>query len=661
MPTIVGDAFIEIKPDTRNFAAQAKGGVEKEATSLAKTAALAFGATFAAAKVFSFGKQSVEAAEEARKIAAQTAAVIKSTGGVANVTGAGVDKLATKISKLTGIDDEAIAKAENLLLTFTNVRNELGQGNDVFDQATQVLVDMGAALGKDAAGSAVQLGKALNDPVKGITALTRVGVTFTAQQKETIKQLVAQGDVLGAQKIILAELTTEFGGSAAAQATASDKLGVVIDNIKEDIGEKLLPIIDDVATGLSVVLPKALDIAESAFGAAADIFSPLIQAGEGVFNFFFDPDSGALGKSNWERGVETIKGVLDRFFIGSSGDAAEAAKSALALGIPEATLQERLATSGESGLLGVTLANVQHDKEILAIADDNASTFDKIESKIANTIAGIFGLDLTSHASQFSEDLATGFGIIKDNFTVGAIEVHNFLSEKVNGIFNFIDDPNNRPDKVFGRLAVSALDGFVDVLGSSIGDHFVVPVVTTLHGAIDAVGAGVDAIIAVPGQLLDVGVSIVKEIAKGIVSAPGLLLDALGAVLPKASDIPGLIVKGAKGLFGKAVSIANPFGATGGQVSVGGVVLVGEKGPELVRLPSGSQIVPNDQLGRVQPASVSVPAAAAGAGAGVVGGTAGNTFHVEQMIVPAPPDAPPLEVAATIAQHFAWRFGMEAA
>ena len=32
------------------------------------------------------------------------------------------------------------------------------------------------------------LGKALNDPVKGITALGRAGVTFTDEQKKQIKQ-----------------------------------------------------------------------------------------------------------------------------------------------------------------------------------------------------------------------------------------------------------------------------------------------------------------------------------------------------------------------------------------------------------------------------------------------------------------------------------------
>jgi hypothetical protein len=59
-------------------------------------------------------------------------------------------------------------------------------------------------------GQAIQLGKALNDPIAGISALSRVGVTFTEEQKATIESMVKMGDVAGAQKLILAELAREF-------------------------------------------------------------------------------------------------------------------------------------------------------------------------------------------------------------------------------------------------------------------------------------------------------------------------------------------------------------------------------------------------------------------------------------------------------------------
>src|SRR4051794_34273821 len=79
---------------------------------------------------------------EAQRITAQTNAVLKSTGGVANVTGAQVDKLANSMLRKTGIDDEQIKTGENMLLTFTRIRNEVGAGNDIFTQATKATTDL---------------------------------------------------------------------------------------------------------------------------------------------------------------------------------------------------------------------------------------------------------------------------------------------------------------------------------------------------------------------------------------------------------------------------------------------------------------------------------------------------------------------------------------
>jgi hypothetical protein len=79
----------------------------------------------------------------------------------------------------SGVDDEAIKSSENLLLTFTNIRNETGKNNDIFNQATKATLDMSTALGNDLKGSSILVGKALNDPIKGMTALRRVGVSFT--------------------------------------------------------------------------------------------------------------------------------------------------------------------------------------------------------------------------------------------------------------------------------------------------------------------------------------------------------------------------------------------------------------------------------------------------------------------------------------------------
>lgn len=190
----------------------------------------------------------VSAAEESRKVGRLTEQVIKTTGGAAKLTAMQVGDLATAISNKTGVDDEAIQSGANLLLTFTNVRNEVGKGNDIFSQATATIADMSVALGQDTKASAIQLGKALNDPIRGVTALSKVGVSFTEQQKKQIKTLVESGKTLDAQKIILKELGREFGGAAEAASTPTEKLKVIMGNLEETIGAKLLPTVDRFAT-----------------------------------------------------------------------------------------------------------------------------------------------------------------------------------------------------------------------------------------------------------------------------------------------------------------------------------------------------------------------------------------------------------------------------
>jgi hypothetical protein len=211
---------------------------------------------FAVKKVFDFFQTSITEGRESNRVAAQTEAVIRSTGGAAKVTTQQVSDLAAAISNKTGKDDEAIQAGANMILTFTGIKNAAGANNDIFNQTVQVTEDMTAAFNdgqitqENMRKTAVQVGKALNDPINGLTALRRVGVSFTEQQKAQITALVKSGHTLEAQKIILAELRKEFGGSAEASATAADKLAVHWKNFQEAIGLKLIPIIDRAATML---------------------------------------------------------------------------------------------------------------------------------------------------------------------------------------------------------------------------------------------------------------------------------------------------------------------------------------------------------------------------------------------------------------------------
>lgn len=186
-----------------------------------------------------------------QKLQKQTEAVIKSTGNTAGLTVRGIDGLASSLESLSGVDEKTIIGGENVLATFTSIRNAVGKGNDVFDQATKAALDMSVALGQDLQGSVIQIGKALNDPVRGITALRKVGVSFTKQQEKQIATLVKSGNALGAQKVILAELNKEFGGQAkAAGQTFEGSLARAKDSVGDFARSLLTPALPYLTKGL---------------------------------------------------------------------------------------------------------------------------------------------------------------------------------------------------------------------------------------------------------------------------------------------------------------------------------------------------------------------------------------------------------------------------
>jgi len=288
MTTQLGEAFVPIRATMDKLdgdLAAAKSKISGVLDNLGKIggAALGVGLGAATAAVGALGVGlglAISEAMGAQAVLAQTESVIKSTGGAAGMTAQAITDLAGAISLQSRFSDDAVQTAENLLLTFTNI------GSDVFPQATQAMADMATAMGTDVSSGAIQLGKALNDPVAGISALTRVGVTFTDAQKKVIEALVKTGDIAGAQKIILAELDKEFGGSAKAAAeTFAGKLDVLKNrllNVAEAIGGPLLtvgaqlidrvltpaiPIIEAVGTALTVVIG---DLASGDIGVAFD-------------------------------------------------------------------------------------------------------------------------------------------------------------------------------------------------------------------------------------------------------------------------------------------------------------------------------------------------------------------------------------------------------
>jgi hypothetical protein len=219
-------------------------------------------AAIAGAAVGAFGAviaTSARALARIETITAQTNAVLKSTGTTANGTAQDIENLAGRLEALTATEAETIQEGANLLLTFKNIRNEAGAGNDIFNQTTAAMVDVARAMGTSASGEAIRLGKALNDPIRGISALTRVGITFTEEQKEQIKTLTESGDIMAAQKIILAELQSQFGGSGAAFAQTFTGQMELLNHELGAVGEEatmaVMPALQQMVEGFREIIP----------------------------------------------------------------------------------------------------------------------------------------------------------------------------------------------------------------------------------------------------------------------------------------------------------------------------------------------------------------------------------------------------------------------
>jgi len=338
---------------------------------------------------------------QARGIA-QVNAVLKSTNGVSGQNVEALKKQASELQKVTRIGDEMTLSAQAMLLTFTNVRGEVYEKSIplIQDMATAMAMSTGTTI--DLKAASIQMGKALNDPIKGITALSRVGVAFTEVQKKQITTMVEAGDVAGAQAIILNELQTEFGGSARAAALAGTGGLVQLKNMWNDLKEV-------------------------AGGAMVQILNPLISYGKQIISTITPVE-------RLSEGMEVQKAKVNALVIAlSDANTKEATRKVLyeelktlapevvkginAENISVITLNKNLAEYNKQQLNKILLQRGQDD--INEQLNDEADAFESLTKRSEQLGAGInkvFG-DLAAAGGK-SKDFAVNF---KAMFLAGKI------------------------------------------------------------------------------------------------------------------------------------------------------------------------------------------------------------------------------------------------
>jgi hypothetical protein len=537
----MADARLKILVNAEDHASSVLGGIGRALSGVGRIAAgvAAAGVGLAAGALVGLGKvlvDSVGEATAAQQGQAQLAAVLKSTGGAAGVTAAMANELATALSEVTRYEDDAILAGENMLLTFTNI------GKDIFPDTTEAMLDMSTALGQDLKASAVQLGKALNDPIKGVTALQKVGVTFTAEQKKQIAALVKAGQTAKAQKLILEELRREFGNSAkAAGQTLAGQMYILnnrIKNVKESIGTALLPGLTALANALGPVVT----------GAATAFGSWLATAGPKLATF-----------ANNVAGVVT---AIQTF--GLASPAAGQALDALFGG----TWAQRIQDVGT--WVGTAAGNLGNLKETLAATDWGSP-------ETLLVLSDMFGPDWGTNIQR---------GVL------GLQGIGDWLKREGPIVLRVAKEQ-------FGRIKPDVLDAIKG--GAETANKYLGDLKTTL-----GIAPSVEGWSGIMGMFRDLATFIDGLNTKlgNLIANINAALGAQGALVP-TGQIGGTPIKQIPVPGVQWTPPKMPAG-TGGRTHAGGTLwapgglsLVGERGPELVVLPGGSRVYNNRDTERL--------------------------------------------------------------
>ncbi|TAL08213.1 MAG: hypothetical protein EPO02_13580 [Nitrospirae bacterium] len=276
------------------------GGIGGKIAGIAEVAGKALLAAGGAA--VAFGALSVKSYSESENVQTQLVAVLKSTHEAAKLQLQDLNEQSAALQKVTKFSDEQVGSAQAMLLTFTQIHGA------VFQKAIPAILDLATAMHEDLQSASIQVGKALNDPVTGITALHRIGVTFSETQKQQIQNFVDANNLAAAQGVILKELTKEFGGSAVAAgntfAGSLMKLKNSFDDVKESVGKVIVQALTPFVAKLADVIARVdwqkvihntvnalktfVEVLKQTFEKIMDVYNSIINYIEPGFNRFVD-------------------------------------------------------------------------------------------------------------------------------------------------------------------------------------------------------------------------------------------------------------------------------------------------------------------------------------------------------------------------------------
>lgn len=181
---------------------------------------------------------------------------------------------ADALGKTTLFDQEDFDRGFALLTSFQRI------GVDSYERVAKAAADVAQITGQDVRSALLQLSKALEDPARRVTDLSRSGTVFTEQQKEQIKALQESGRLIEAQNLVLSEIEKQYGGAAeaagkAGYAGAVDSLGESFRDFQERLAQGVEPAVIGATKALTDLfdiigkIPKPVGQAALGIGATA--------------------------------------------------------------------------------------------------------------------------------------------------------------------------------------------------------------------------------------------------------------------------------------------------------------------------------------------------------------------------------------------------------
>lgn len=524
---------------------------------------------------------------EQERVTAQLNQTLKTTGRFSIKTSESLLALAANLQKVSTFGDEAIIASLALLATFENI--SVG----ALPRAQRAVLDMATVMGTDLKSAVIQVGKALDDPILGMSALSRSGITFTDAQKAMAKELVATGDLVGAQNIVFDKLEVQMKGSAKA---ARDTLGGSLKALGNAFGDLLeadggspnsaTDAINELAKTLNDPVIKAgfqafvsgiltiVSATATAIGAIGNFASSINSLFEG------DKDKAALFESlsiadkilaTQEKIAATEKLLKIKGLDSSSLTFKVRLKESKALLIELKELQKATKTTDApipTKPSGASSGSVVKPSPITPFFIDE-------DAKIFTVLDGIKAryVELEAQSDSLNSTLRTPLEIFNEE-----IALLKELSETT-------DKRTNEAllsEEGFTRGKIAAQERLDVALTKTTS------ILDGLKSATDGWGRSFsEAIVEGTGSFKDFADNIIKQMQKiAIQQASQPLFDAFG----------GFVTKSIGGLFSKGIGVEEEL-AHGTDFAKGGSTLVGELGPEIVNLPRGSQVIPNNKIG----------------------------------------------------------------